>query len=182
MAYSNPYLNISIYSMENIIKTLFQLTGTDPDLIDAMAQKKGCTEESIIYGQELVANADTANYLPEFFWLLIVFPIFFAILFYNVIDRPKFNKWYIWSLFGGISSLLYAAWTWFRADNFLTLVYKSCKGGLDNPDIQIEIDALKEGIFMLSISAFIWSFILYILVSQFTRLMSNNCRTTPLPH
>lgn len=167
--------------MENITKILFKITGTDPELLDAMAQKNGCTEESIYNGQGLVANADTANYLPEFFWVLLIVPILTAILFYIIIDRPKFNKWYIWSLFGGVASLMYAGYAWFRTDNFITLMYKSCVRAT-NSDIQMEIDALKEGIFMLSLSGFIWCFILFFVVSQFARLLSNNCRTTPLPH
>jgi len=167
--------------MENIIKTLFQLTGTDPDLLEAMAQKQGCTEESIVYGQGIVSNADTANFLPEFFWLLVVIPALTAILFYNIIDRPKYNKWYIWGTFGLISSLIYAGYAWFRANSFISLMNKSCFSA-DNPDYLIQIGALKEGVFVLGLSAFIWSFVVYTVVSQVSRLMSNNCRTTPLPH
>ena len=92
--------------------------------------------------------------------------VFFGFLFYYIINRPKFSKWYHWSIILLITFVI----------NFLIGVF------LPQPKLIALGLHYSSEYYMLGMANGVISVCAYILFMLFFRWFSTNAKQTPIPH
>lgn len=108
-------------------------------------------------------------YLPLFI-VMLVSVIAVAAIYYYVVNHPRVNRWYHWFFFGIGTALVNFAVTWVIASD--KIVNHFAQQGMAAP-----YDWTNY--FILSILAFLWTFVFFFLFSFIIKWGSRNCKHTP---
>jgi hypothetical protein len=98
--------------------------------------------------------------------------ILLSLVFYYVIDHPRFNKWTHWLLFTGIVCLLNFGLAFYFTYAALDVLYST--QGTEMP--------YGSEFWIFSLINLLYAFLLSILVSLAVRWWSRNCSTCPIPN
>ena len=127
--------------------------------------------EMYLYGFECNTGAFTgeALYASMGFYMILCAAIS-ALLFYKIIDHPRFNRWYHWLIMMGINALA-----------LFLIPYIRLKDHLDIGRICVDLFVQNSDIVGFAISNLILGVFLYIVFSLGLRFWSRNASCTPYP-
>lgn len=98
----------------------------------------------------------------------LVLSILVPLLYYKIIDRPKFSKLITWVLFGLVSALIPFIWAYVKVSNDVSnKMY--CK----------ELHITSGDIWGWAFTVLIWYFIFYFIFSLILKNISTNCKRIP---
>jgi len=98
--------------------------------------------------------------------------ILLLVIFYYLIDHPRFNKWPHWLLYVAIICILNFGLAFFFTYSELSLIYQ-----IQNTPLPYWAD-----FWIFSLINFLYAFLLSIAVSLMIRWWSRNCSTCPIPN
>lgn len=105
--------------------------------------------------------------------LTLIISVFLSLLvFYYLIDHPRFNKWTHWLLFVGIVSVLNFGVAFFFSYSELSLIYQ-----LQGTQLPYWAD-----FWIFSLINMLYSLLLAVILSYLVRWWSINCSTCPIPN
>lgn len=131
-----------------------------------------------LYGWNGVDYSDPALYISVGLYMLLS-ALFMAVLFYIILNKPNFSRWYHWLLFLGITFGL----NWFLGFYFPYIDYDTGNIAADIAPEIVTNEIVMFGLFngILSIVWFIVFSILCRLLSKIVPGIAYNTRDTPFP-
>lgn len=108
-------------------------------------------------------------YLPVFIIMLVAIVVV-NLVFYYLVNHPRINRWYHWLSFNLGTGIINFVVTWIVSHDKMISFY--AMQGMASP-----YDWTNY--FILSLIAFLWSFIFYFLCSFIVKWGSRNCKHTP---
>lgn len=108
-------------------------------------------------------------YLPIFI-IMLVAVVVANLVFYYLVNHPRINRWYHWLLFNLGTGIINFVVTWVVSHDKMISFY--AMQGMESPHDWTNY-------FILSLMAFLWSFIFYFLFSFVIKWGSRNCKHTP---
>lgn len=108
-------------------------------------------------------------YLPIFIIMLVAIVVE-NLVFYYLVNHPRINRWYHWLLFNLGTGIINFVVTWVVSHDKMISFY--AMQGMESPHDWTNY-------FILSLMAFLWSFIFYFLFSFVIKWGSRNCKHTP---
>jgi len=110
-------------------------------------------------------------YMPVGLTLLIS-GLVFMVVYYYVINHPRFNRWFHWIFYVLFLCLLNFIYAYFTTKNELSLIYEN--NGTPLP--------YSFEFYTFSLVNAFWVFLWAIILSFIIRWGSKNCSTTPIPN
>lgn len=108
---------------------------------------------------------------------LVIISLFMVILFYYIIDHPKFANWWGWSIFLGINAVInfLVGWQIVLSDYYEWLMVKF--DPVTNQSIPLQID--ESNIISFGVSNMILSILVFIIFTYLLRWWSPNVSNAP---
>ncbi|MCS7027424.1 MAG: hypothetical protein NZ519_01550 [Bacteroidia bacterium] len=98
----------------------------------------------------------------------ILSPLFFSLMYYLVIDRPKLSKIITWFLFGLVSGLIPFIWAYVKVSNDVAnKMY--CK----------ELQITSGDTWGWALTVLLWTLVFYFIYSLVIKNFSTNCKRIP---
>lgn len=105
---------------------------------------------------------------------LIMFGVslFIMALYYYIVNKPKFNHWYVWLIFGAIGMIanFIAGWQWTVADLYA--------GDMIDPNEE-PLPISEEACLCFGVANAIFSLLFYFAFSMMFKWWSTNCKQAP---
>lgn len=98
---------------------------------------------------------------------MVLISLFGVILFYYIINHPRFNKWFPWLITVIFFCLINFVIAYFKADGVVWNTYEST-------------DGYVTSIVNFAIANAFWTFLLMLILSYLMRWKSTNCKHAPL--
>ncbi|MCM1034880.1 MAG: hypothetical protein NC038_00015 [Paludibacter sp.] len=110
------------------------------------------------------------GFYKPIFIIMIAICLVVPVLYYYAINHPRINRWYHWLFFNLGTSLLDFIVAWVVASDKIVNYYA-----------QQEMEAPYDwtNYLLLSLMAFLWSFVCFFLFSFVIKWWSTNCKHTP---
>ena len=108
-------------------------------------------------------------YLPIFI-IMVATVVVVNLVFYYLVNHPRINRWYHWLFFNLGTGMINFVVTWIVSNDKMISFY--AMQGMASP-----YDWTNY--LILSLIAFLWSFIFYFLCSFIVKWGSRNCKHTP---
>lgn len=128
-----------------------------------------------IYGEALNEQlALHGEYL--LYVILLILPVFSALLYYILIDRPSHGKWWVWLIYGLIPCIINLL-----ISSQVTLQHKY-DGLYDIEDINGEMicNVSASDCWLFGVANLIMALVVFLLFSLIFRRFSNNCKYVPI--
>lgn len=110
-----------------------------------------------------------AFYLPLGI-IMLLSAIVVPLIYYYVLNHPRWNRWYHWLLFGLGTSFLNFVIDWVLAQDKLIAYYNQA---------QQEMPYTWDNFFLLSLMGFFWTMVFFFIFSFLFKWGSRNCKHTP---
>ncbi len=121
--------------------------------------------ELFYYNESFSQNLYDEKFYAQIGLTTCLSSLFIAVLFYYIINRPSFSRWYHWLILG----LINCAINFFHAYQFPKIKFES-----------LELEFTTE-YFTFAFWNVLISFICYLIFSFSIRWWSTNCKNTPIP-
>ena len=108
-------------------------------------------------------------YLPIFIITMVVVVIS-ALAYYYLLNHPRYNRWYHWSIWCSITCLINSIITWIAASDMLYTFY--AEQGMD-------AGFSWTNYFVISAVSYLWSNVFFLIFSFIIKWGSCNCKRSP---
>ncbi len=133
----------------------------------------GAALEQHLYGLNSTCEGyDPVGPYTTFGLALLISSFLMNVVYYYVINHPRFNRWFHWLIIAVGNSLLNGIFAFYMINNDLS-IGNICKDIIDKITV--------ADCFWFAFTNAIWSFIFFTAFSFSMRWWSNNCSTTPIP-
>jgi hypothetical protein len=133
-----------------------------------------------LYGTDLdaflLSTEQGMNYVIMGVVMLII-SLVIGILYYKIIDKPKWAHWYSWTIAICINSILNLWWGW---QPLLQNLWDGKMDVLNEETGKMECYITETQCFMFGIANVVISIIAFIVISLICRRWSTNCKYSPL--
>lgn len=130
------------------------------------------------YLDDFLSNSDEGmNYLIIGV-VTIALSAFIAVLYYKIIDKPKWAHWYCWTIALIINAFLNFWWGW---QPLLQNLYDGYMDVMNEQTGQMVTYVTEDNCLMFGFANAVMSIVVFIILSiPFSRLISTNCKYSPL--
>lgn len=144
-----------------------------------------------LFGENLAEHlwgydCDTQSYVTNAFNQIgiinLIITLFFAILFYYIINHPRFNRWWSWLIILGIAGIinLFIGYGW-TANDYYSGNISDCLMYVRDPEGNIISQLIfPADCWMFGVTNMIVSFLLFSVISFTIKWWSRNCKHSPI--